>query len=247
MIDKVTFLNLEHRTDRKLVAYCNAIRSGVPEDKIDFWRGNHFASLDALGRDAVEKGIEHFQRYVGNKNPVSGTPIGYNYNMMQYLMDRVKRGTIEILMHDDAYLICNLITSGLPFPRLEHIVHTIFVFAEEMNLLVLSPDYVCSEYRELNLPDIEYLTPGSIIAKGIRSTCDYGWVLSQKGAQAVLDKMLALPPSRPVEMYQVPLGTSDEIWNPEGSWTLTVPFVKRLPTSILGSDNFKNSPPRQIF
>ena len=246
-IDKVTFLNLEHRTDRKLVAYCNAIQSGVPEEKIDFWRGTHFASLDALGRDAIEKGIEHFQGYVGNNNPVSGSAIGYNYNMMRYLLDRVKRDTIEVLMHDDAYLISNLITSGLPFLRLEHIVYTIFTFGKEMNLLVLSPEYACSEYRALNLPDIEYLTPGSIIAKGIRSTCDYGWVLSQKGAQAILDKMLELPPSRPIEMFQVPLGTSDEIWNPEGSWTLTVPFVKRLPTSILGSDNFKNSPPRQIF
>ena len=167
--------------------------------------------------------------------------------MMQYLMDRVKRDTIEILMHDDAYLICNLITSGSPFLQLEHIVHIIFGFAKEMNLLVLSPDYASSKYRALNLPDIEYLTPGSIIAKGIRSMCDYGWVLSQKGAQAVLDKMLELTPDRPIETYQMALGKSGEIWNPEGSWTLTVPFVTRIPTSILGSDTFKNSPPRKIF
>ena len=246
MIDKVTFLNLEHRTDRKLVAYCNAIRSGVPKDKIGFWHGSDFSSLDALGRDAVEKGLEHFQEYVGNNKLVSGTAIGYNYNMMQYLIDRVTRDTIEVFMHDDAYLISNLITSGFPFLRLEHIVHTIFTFAKEMNLLVLSPEYACSEYRALNLPDIEYLTPGSIIAKDIRSTCDYGWVLSQKGAQAVLDKMLELPPSRSLEMFQVPLETSDEIWNPQGSWTLTVPFVDRLPRNVLGSDTFRGVPPMHL-
>ena len=238
MIDKVTFLNLEHRTDRKFVAYCNAIRSGVPKDKIDFWIGSAFASLDALGRDAVEKGLEHFQGYVGNNNPVFGTAIGHMYNMMQYLMDRVKRDTVEILMHDDTYLICNLITSASPFLQLEGIVRHILKFEKEMNLLVLSPEYASNRYMALNLPDIEYLTSGSIIAKGIRSMCDYGWVLSQKGAQAVLDKMFQLPPSRPIETYQMSLEKSGEIWNPEGSFTLTVPFVKRIPASILGSDTF---------
>ena len=64
-LSRYTILNLESRPERRLLAYGNAIRDGVPKKRIHFWTGFDFETLDELGRHAVENGFQRFKSLIG--------------------------------------------------------------------------------------------------------------------------------------------------------------------------------------
>ena len=95
-ITRYTYLNLETRADRRLLAQCSAWRDRIPTKLVHFWTGEWLETLDALGRHAVEEhGFENFKPCIGNDRP-AGVVVQV-YNILCYLTDRIKRkDTLEV-------------------------------------------------------------------------------------------------------------------------------------------------------
>ena len=96
-ITRYTYLNLETRPDRKLLAQCTASRDGIPDELVHFWTGKDFETFDDLARDAMDNGVDYFKGFIGNKDKCVNTSLGQTYNCLLYFMDRVKRkDTLEV-------------------------------------------------------------------------------------------------------------------------------------------------------
>ena len=54
-ITRYTYLNLDTRPDRRLLAECTASRDGIPRELVHFWTGDDsFQTFDEIARQAVE-------------------------------------------------------------------------------------------------------------------------------------------------------------------------------------------------
>ena len=241
-ITRYTYLNLETRPDRRLLATCTAFRDGIPEDLIHFWQGDaSFETWDEIGRHAVEEhGFENFEPCIGQQKPLLGTVIGQMFNIACYLTDRVKRkDTLEVFLHDDTYFANSLITQA--HARLNYLCWMLQKH-KVLNMLLLNPEYPGPVMNIFNRTEPEpfreqdiYL--GDCVLDGIKGACDFGIVFSTKGAEMLLEQMLKTPPWRGVEVI-----LSDKNWCPDGIFTTAFPFVKRYPLRLVKSDNFAEDP-----
>lgn len=227
-ITRYTFLNLETRPERKLLARCTAERDRIPEELVHFWTGKHFETLDELAKSAIEDGFDNFRCLLHNKNLVVGSIVGQNYNVMRYLKDRITRpDTLEVLLHDDVYFTHPFCMNV--HKRLNDYCRTIQIFDRELNIFLLDPTYVFS--HDIDRPEPPLLKKHHLILDGIYGSCDYARVYSTKGAQLLLDKMLNDDnPFNPIENYFI------QGWDPPGVFTTTISLVKRY--SRAGSDTF---------
>ena len=228
-VTRYTYLNLRTRPDRRLLAAATAARDGIPKQIVDFWDAGWFETLDELGHHAVENGFDHFKGCIGQNKPIANTAIGQNYNIMRYLTDRVERDTLEVFLHDDVYF-SHLLGNGA-HQRLTSVCEYIQRFSE-LNILLLDPTS-CHLTQLGTRPEPEIFKDNYGILKGIKGSCDFARVYSQKGAQLMLDRMLSMPYWRGTEV----LFTYDG-WTPPGVFTTIFPFAHRYPNSIVGSDTF---------
>lgn len=227
-ITRYTFLNLEDRPDRKLLARCTASRDGIPDHLVYFWSGRNFEKISDVARAAVDDGFENFRPFLNNNNPLLNTTIGQNYNVMRYLTDRITReDTIEVFLHDDVYF-----TPPFCLKVHSHLSELCQIIQEksELNILVLDPEY--RHIDQIGDLDVPILKGSLIILDGIYGSCDYARVYSTKGAQLLLDKMMGNNPFDPIELFFM------QGWNPPGTFTTACKLVKRYNTKIVGSDTY---------
>lgn len=232
-ITRYTYLNLLTRPDRRLLAACTGNRDRIPRHLIHFWEGEWFETYDALARHALNAGIDHFKSFIGNDNPVINTPVGQNYNVIRYLMDRVKRkDTLEVFMHDDVYFLPPF--AGQVHRRLNSVCQ-ILQEKQELNILLLDPLYFPDDQVNQHL-DPDTVEDQPFVFKGIKGNCCWARVYSTKGAQFVLDRMLNLPPHVGIEDHSIVGKYASKRWVPPGAFTMSIPIVSRYAVTIVGSD-----------
>ena len=57
-INRYTFLNLDTRPDRRLLAECTAWRDGIPDEMVHFWTGESwFKTWDNIGLEMKRTSI----------------------------------------------------------------------------------------------------------------------------------------------------------------------------------------------
>ena len=242
-LSRYTILNLESRPERRLLAYCNAIRDGVPKKRIHFWTGLDFETLDELGRHAVENGFQRFKPLIGRSEPVRGTMAGQNYNLIRYLTDRVQRDTLELFVHDDVYFNPKIVyASGWKYIKqlcryMQTFVPKSNAECPEFNILQLDPHNQWDLGKSHDIKPEYFRKRDNLILKGIWSICDFALVLSQKGAQMILDKLLARDDWIAMEALFIRKNhENDWYWSPAGAYTTAFPIVKRFPIKVAGSD-----------
>lgn len=237
-ITRYTYLNLETRPDRRLLAECTAWRDHIPGEFVHFWTGEGaFQTWDEIGRHAVEEhGFENFKPCIGQDKPIVGTVIGQMYNVALYLKDRVTReGTLEVFLHDDACFATPLV--GQAHDHLNGLCRVLQQDGE-LNMLLLNPSYFGSVMLK-HFKDPPIFRPngvyiGDSVYEGIRGGCDFAMVLSTKGAEYLLNLVLKHPPWRAVKVL-----LNIENWDLPGIFTTVFPYVERYSNLIVGTDTFK--------
>ena len=233
-ITRYTYLNLETRPDRRLLAECTARRDGIPDDLVHFWTGKWFETWDEIGRYAVEEhGFKNFKPCIGQDKPIAGTSIGHMYNLVSHLIDRVTRpDTLELYLHDDVCFEPALIGRGHAY--LNSLCRTLQQYGE-LNMLLLNPFYLgpvmATHFKDPPIfrPNGVYI--GDSVYEGIRGGCDFAMVFSTKGAEYLRDIMLNNPPWRPIEVF-----LNKEKWDLPGIFTTVFPYVRRYANHIVGSN-----------
>ena len=236
-ITRYTYLNLETRPDRRLLAECTAHRDGIPRDLVHFWTGEaYFQTWDEIGRHAVkEHGFESFKQCIGNDKSIINTAIRHMYNNLRYLTDRMERkDTLEVFLHDDVCL-------RQAYTSLNALCRTLQQHGE-LNILLLDPFYLPKTIPE-HFKERSFFRPngvdiGDLVYEGIRSACDFAMVFSAKGAEYLRDIILNSPPWRTIETIW-----SLKDWDLPGTFTTVSPYVSRYPTSLVGSDGFPSELP----
>ena len=230
-ITRYTYLNLETRPDRRLLAQCTAWRDRIPTKLVHFWTGEWFETLDEIGKRAVEQhGFENFKPCIGNDQPASETIVGQVYNILCYLTDRIKRkDTLEVFLHDDTYFDGR----GQAHDHLNDLCRTVRQH-NELNIVLLDPFFGLKNTPN-HLKDIPIFRPngldiGDLVYEGNKSECDFAMILSAKGAEYLRSMMLNHSPWYCVEKL-LRLGE----WNLPGIFTTTSNHVKRYPVRFTGS------------
>ena len=231
-ITRYTYLNLETRPDRRLLARASAHRDGIPRELVHFWTGEaYFQTLDEIARHAVEEhGFKNFKMYIGNDKSIIDTPVGQVYNVLRYLTDRMERqDTLEVFLHDDAYF-------RQAYTSLNDLCRTLQQHGE-LNILLLDPFYfwkpIPEHFKERSFFKPDGLDIGDSVYKGIRSSCDFAMVFSAKGAEYLRDIISDNPPWRTIEMLW-----SLKDWDLSGTFTTVSAYVSRYPGFIVGNDSF---------
>ena len=246
-ITRYTYLNLETRPDRRLLAEGTAWRDGIPDELVHFWTGNDsFQTLDEIARHAVEEyGFENFKSCIGQDAPfLKG--FAHTYNILRYLTDRVTReGTLEVFLHDDTYF------AEMPMGKAHSYLNGLCKKLQrhsEFNMLLLDPFYIIAraskDFKET--PVFRYSDPsiGGLFYEGIRSTCDFAIVLSTKGAEYLRNMMLNC--SQPVYIeILLQIGDWDGL---PGTFTSVSRYVRRYPNKIVTRNDhwqkIRSNPPR---
>lgn len=237
-ITRYTYLNLNNRPDRKLLAESTAWRDGIPSELVHFWTGeSSFQTFDEIGRHALEQhGFENFEPCIGQPDkPIVDTVVGQMYNIMRYLTDRVKReDTLEVFLHDDTCFATALV--GQAHAHLNGLCRTLQRHGE-LNMMLLNPFYLGPVMRD-HFKESSVFRPrdfyiGGTVYKGIKGGCDFAIVFSTKGAEYLRQMMSKHPPWRAVETL-----LHIEDWDLPGIFTTVFPCVKRYSNLIAGTDNF---------
>ena len=230
-ITRYTYLNLENRPDRRLLAQCTAWRDGIPTKLVHFWTGEWFETLDEIGKCAVEEhGFENFKVCIGNDRPASETIVGQVYNILCYLKDRITRkDTLEVYLHDDVYFIDDF------HSKLNHLCHKIEKH-RKINMILLNPFYrfssgIAERERPIFNPDGNQTNDNDFVYEGRRGLCDFALVLSTEAAKHLYD--LVYNNLRTIERA---LGV-DMNWDMDGIFTTIRPYAKRYPDKLVGRDN----------
>ena len=237
-ITRYTYLNLETRPDRRLLAECTARRDGIPDDLVHFWTGKWFETWDEIGRHAVEQhGFENFKQCIGQDKPIIGTPVGQMYNILSYLTDRVTRkDTLEVFLHDDIYFITPLV--GKSHSYLNNLCRTLQQHSE-INMLLLDPSYLgpvrSKHFKDPPIFRERDLFIGGSVYEGIKGGCDLGIAFSTKGAEYLRKMLLDHPPWRNIEAL---LNMGD--WDLSGIFTTVYPLIKSYIHFIVGSDTIRD-------
>ena len=230
-ITRYTFLNLDIRPDRKLLAACNAWKSGIPDDLVHFWASKSFETAAELAEYARrENGFQIFEEMEkSNKNPNEGH-IGQVYNILCYLKDRITRkDTLEVYLHDDVYFIDDF------HSKLNHLCHKIEKH-RKINMILLNPFYrfssgIAERERPIFNPDGNQTNDNDFVYEGRRGLCDFALVLSTEAAKHLYD--LVYNNLRTIERA---LGV-DMNWDMDGIFTTIRPYAKRYPDKLVGRDN----------
>lgn len=239
-ITRYTYLNLETRPDRKLLAECTAWRDGIPKDLVNFWKADDsFQTFDEIARHAVARhGFKNFKPFIGQNDPVVK---GFNmcYNILCYLTDRVTReDTLEIFLHDDTYF------AEMPTGKAHSFLNSLCKKLQqhgEFNMLLLNPFSIIAraskDFKEA--PIFRYSDPsiGGLFYEGIRSTSDFAIVLSTKGAEYLRNMILNHHPAAYIEVL-LHIGDWDDL---SGVFTTVLPYVRRYPNEfVLSNANWQS-------
>lgn len=238
-ITRYTYLNLDNRPDRRLLARATAYRDGIPNELVHFWTGeSKFETWDEIGRHAVEKhGLMNFERLIGEtEKTLEESWIGQIYNASLYLKDRITRpDTLEVFLHDDTCAVNSLI--GQLHDHIRYLCGRAQYAPKPgygtLNMMLLNPHYygpvVSQHYNE---PPILYDGHpfDGVLYEGIKGSCDFAIILSAEGAQYLLDLILDNAPWQPIEVR-----LAHEEWELDGVYTTVYPVIKRYPMQIIGS------------
>ena len=232
MIDRWVILNLPCREDRRIVSIANAIRLGVPVEKIRFWHGYDLADFESFehARESVAADIPELD---ANHNEIPDEEQGKYvmlWNVARYLRGLSERGNIEAFVHDGLMM-------GKPFRPsfawFQSVVEEITDYDPDFKLLTISLHN--SWYSQLKR--IDTITPSSFISKGILSWDNFAKVYSSAGAKWALDRILTQRWGvRCNSIVAKRLGEPDN-WD-DHCYSTIMPLGSDYPTEWLGSDSF---------
>ena len=236
MIDKWVILNLPIREDRRFISVAQALRCGVPLEKIDFWHGYDLNDFESF-QDACEHARENMPDLRENWDKLSEIhPKEHGkflmlWNVARYLRQLSKRtGAIEMFVHDGLRLSREFRPN---FGWFEDVIGEITDHDPDFKLLTFSLHN--SWYSQMKR--IDPITPSSFISRGIVSWDNFGRVYSAKGAAWTLERMKTQGWSVRCNSVLVRRERDEDGWD-EGCYSTLLPLGADYPSSWLGSNSF---------
>ena len=239
MIDKWTILHLERRHDRAPLAFSNAERLGVPREKVRFWYAKDnedFQDTDSIIEAIVADGFPVFRKLAGHPRP-PGT-LCQTWNVCRYLRDLASRDAIEMFIHDGMMFRDFHSFPMLFYPDFQWLCDIITECCKQpVPFKMLAIGDLMVGY------DIEPITPGSIISRGLGCIANSIRIYSSHGAKHVLERIRSQIETR--TNYHADsvlhefngLGISGA-WSLPGMYTLlTQRCAYDMPSAYLGSDS----------
>jgi len=237
-------LNLARRMDRRVLSVANALRIGVPVEKIHFWQAKDnigFETPAAIVEAIVEDGFSEF----AGKKPNAKYPgvICHLWNVCRFLREfreTEDKDQLKMFCHDGIIFAAAGISFTPTYQWLKDI-------AEELQLLCLERE---TTFKFLQIGHIDIgqgktplIRPDSIIAAGMMSYDNFARIYTPIGADIVLNRILSDPerfmhagPNGVIKNDWSRFINPEKNWHPEGSFSTTIPIVRDMPNAWLGSD-----------